>query len=67
MKWLHLILGHSGEQDVRATARYYGINLKGDLEPCAPCAMGKGCHKNLPKEMNPHAAYLGYCLMFVGT
>jgi hypothetical protein len=45
---MHAILGHLGEQRVRATARRLGITLRGDIHMCKNCAIAKSKQKNVP-------------------
>ena len=62
LKWLHEALAHTGESDVRATARYYKLGLRGQVPPCASCALGKGRQKNVSKKLVPRAEEVGYRL-----
>lgn len=47
---LHLLLGHACENTLRATAKHYDLNLKGNYMVCTDCALAKSRQKNVPKE-----------------
>jgi hypothetical protein len=38
---VHKTLGHPNETILRKTAKYYGVNLSGKLQPCVDCALAK--------------------------
>jgi Reverse transcriptase (RNA-dependent DNA polymerase)/gag-polypeptide of LTR copia-type len=47
---LHLLLGHACESTIRATAKHYGLTLKGSYAVCTDCALAKARQKNVNKE-----------------
>ena len=69
---LHEIFGHVREDATRLTAEYYGIKLRGTLDPCEDCARAKARQRNLghgnesKKNENP-GERLGFDLSSVKT
>ena len=46
----HQIIGHTGENLLKTTAKYMGIKLTGKLEPCETCAQVKIRQANVHKK-----------------
>jgi len=44
----HLKFGHTGEADVRKTAKACGLGLKRNVTPCESCAIAKAKQKSVP-------------------
>ena len=44
---MDVLLGHVGENRIRATAKRLGLVLHGKAAKCEDCAIGKACHANL--------------------
>ena len=49
IKLFHDTMGHVSEAGTKNTAKYYGVNLLGDLGVCSDCARAKARQKNVPK------------------
>jgi hypothetical protein len=49
MDKFHRLLGHPGMQTTIETAKYYNINLLGEIEVCEACALAKTRQKNTKK------------------
>ena len=47
---IHKIVGHCGEEALRATANHYNWTLSGKFEVCQECAIAKARQKNTNKE-----------------
>jgi hypothetical protein len=56
---MHSILGHPGEQRVRATAKRLGITLRGEVHTCQNCAIAKSKQKNVPQVNTKKATCKG--------
>jgi len=55
-------LGHPGEEVSNLTGNYMKLKIKGKMENCENCAIGKMRHKNVkigPKEKSTKP---GYCI-----
>ena len=50
MSKFHQIPGHTGEHQLRPTAKYMKIELTGKLAPCEVCAQAKIRQVNIPKK-----------------
>jgi hypothetical protein len=49
----HQLLGHMSEDSTRATAKALGWEIvRGSLQPCKSCSVGKAKQKNVPKKRN---------------
>jgi hypothetical protein len=51
-KPMHAILGHPGEQRVKATATHLGVKLTRSSQKCENCVIGMAKKKNVP-QLNP--------------
>jgi hypothetical protein len=49
---LHKILGHTNEDSIRNTAKYYGIEVQNKMEKCVDCALSKAKQKSVKKYTN---------------
>ena len=50
-KMLHQVTGHSGQQLVMDTAKYYGVNVTEVVMKCLSCSLEKIRQKNIPKKI----------------
>jgi hypothetical protein len=55
----HCIMGHTNENSLCTTAKFYGINLLSNLQPCCECAMAKAKQKPVKKYTNTHSTKPG--------
>ena len=46
---LHQVTGHTGQQLMVDTAKYYGVNVTGVVTKCLSCSLEKIRRKNIPK------------------
>ena len=51
----HCIHGHANEFILRETARSLGVELIGELRPCAGCTMAKGYRKPIANSTKSRA------------
>jgi hypothetical protein len=49
---LHKILGHTNEESIKNTAKYYGIEIQNKMEKCVDCALSKAKQKPVKKYTN---------------
>ena len=56
---LHEVLGHAGEDVVRRTGNYYGINVVGKFTVCEDCAKAKSKKKTVNTETINHSTKSG--------
>jgi hypothetical protein len=63
-KKFHGLMGHIGEERVRATAQKLEITLTGKTEACEDCAIAKARQANLNKETKNHSSTPGERLGF---
>ena len=54
---LHEFLNHGGENQIRATAKEWGLNLTGQLETCKGCGRGKARQANTNKVSDKQAEH----------
>jgi len=50
IKDMHETFGHPSEDTTKRTAAFYGLKLKGELDPCVECAEGKSRQRDVKKE-----------------
>ena len=52
---LHVALAHSHAEILRETARQHGVEVVGELVPCAGCSEAKGRRMPVPRSTNSHS------------
>jgi hypothetical protein len=61
VKTLHLLLRHACKATCQATAKHFGLNLKGQTMVCMDCALAKARQKNVSKESQVVLSKPGEC------
>ena len=56
---LHQLLGHPSEEITRATGLKLGLQMKGAINHCEGCGLGKMRQKNMNKEQVPRTKEVG--------
>ncbi len=56
---LHQLLGHPSEEITRATGLKLGLQIKGAMNHCEGCGLGKMRQKNINKEQVPRGKEVG--------
>ena len=56
---LHQLLGHSSEEITRATGVKLGVQMRGVMNHCEGCGLGKIKQKNVSKEQVQRAKEVG--------
>ena len=49
-EYFHRVTGHAGHHLMDATAKYYKVNLTGNVNNCLSCSLEKIRQKNIPKK-----------------
>ena len=57
---LHEKLGHPAEEMVKLTGNYMNLSIRGKMENCKNCAIGKMWQKNVEKGLKEKSSKLGY-------
>ena len=60
----HRMIGHPSQEITKQTARKYSIAVKGELETCEHCAIGKAKQKSVPKFAANRALVFGERVFF---